>query len=271
MGKQVWFGTENYMSWIPAPVPGVTRSLSKWRASAQYLNGGQWRRESASGSRLVSLQWPIMTSAEVRQITAFLEGTYGAGPFYYSDPFAEGANVLPQWLAVPWLATDDAPLLYGTSKPTIATTPANTYAHPSYGAVYAVSGASISYTFPVPPNTTAYFGWRGAVTGSAVLKANTTTVAPLAVTGGTLTNFTYTAPSTGGWVTLAVSGAGTLTAYSLHLSFGTAAPTGNFVKGEGFTALRLDGDPDITGYSAVTGVLDRQAVTANFVEVGAWE
>lgn len=275
--KKVWFGTANRMSWVPAPVPGVNRSLTKWRTSKQFLNGGQWRRESASGSRQVQLTWPTMTGAEVRAITAYLEGTYGPGPYFYSDPFAEQANALPQWLAVPSLACDDAPALTSV-VPTQVTTPANTNSHPTFGAQYALTGTGTTFAFPIPPNTTINFGWKGSVTGTAALKvlgaatltAPTTTVTPGAVTSTTLTSYVYTSGSSGGWFSVQVSGTGTLIAYSMHLSFG-AAPTGDFVKGEGFSALALDGDPVITGYSAVSGVLDRQSVTANFVEVGAWQ
>lgn len=269
MAGTVWFGTENRMAWIPAPsASGVDRSVQSWNASQQFLDGGQWRRRSSTGSRQLQLTWPIMTSASVRSVTSFLEGTYGPGPFYYCDPFAEGANLLPQWLAVPWLATGDAPTLApGLPAPLVAVTPANTYAYPSFGATYAVSGALTGYKFPVPPSTTARFGWHGSATGTAVVKANGTTVTPLGVDTPTLTNFSYTAPSTGGWVELSVSGTGTLTLYGLHLSLG-AAPVGVFVKGEGYVGLSLDGDHQITGYSS-SERLDRQALTANFVETEA--
>ena len=40
---------------------------------------------------------------------------------------------------------------------------------------------------------------------------------------------------------------------------------GEFVKGEGYVGLSLDGDPQITGYSAAEG-LDRQGLAANFTE-----
>lgn len=267
--QNVWFGTANRMAWVPAPLSGVDRSLTKWRVNGQFLNGGAWSRSSASGSRKHVFTWPAMLSADIRQITTYFEGTYGRGLLYYVDPFAQSSNMLPQWLAVPSLACDDAPVLYGTAIPTEVTAPANTYSYPTTGALYNINGVSaVSYTFPVPPNMTANVGFHGAVTGSAVLKANATTLTPLAVTTSTLTNFTYTAPSTGGWVTLAASGVGTLTAYGLHMSIGTA-PTGDFVKGEGFTGLRLVEDPQITGYSA--GGLDRQAVSATLQEVGAWE
>lgn len=269
MSKQVWFGVYGRMSWVPAPLPGVGRNLTKWRIGGQYLNGGQWGRSSSSGARTHSLSWPVMTGAEVRQITTYLEGTYGPGPFYYSDPFAESANVLPPWLAAPWLACDDAPPMVPGLLPAEVSMPANTYNYPAFGAQYTVAGGgSVPGRYPVPPNTTAYVGFHGATTGTVAVKANTTTLTPLAVTTGTLTNFTYTAPSTGGWVTFTVTGTGTLTAYGMHMSFGTTGPTGSFVKGEGFTGLIPSDDPQITGYSA--GGLDRQAITANFTEVEAW-
>lgn len=266
--KKVWFGTENYMTWIPAPMPGVSRSLQKWRAGGQYLNGGKWRRSSSSGARYISLVWPTLTGKDVRKITAFLEGTYGDGPLYYSDPFAEQANILPQWLAVPSLACEDAPLLVGESRPVKVTTPANTWGHPTFGAEYNVMGPGASFRFPVPPSTTVNVGFHGSTTGTAAITANGAPLVPLAVTTSTLTNYTYTAPSAGGWLVLSAAGVGDITAYSLHASFGTA-PTGEFVKGEGFSGLALADDPQITGYTAVSST-ERQSVSANFDEVGAW-
>lgn len=275
--KTVWFGTENKMKWIKAPMPGVGRNLNRNGASKQLLNGGAWRRYSATGARSVKLTWPTMTGDDVRAITSFLDGTYGLGPFYYCDPFAERANLLPQWLAVPWLATEDAPLLWGSTKPTRVDTPANSYEHPSFGAQYAIDGEDKSFLFAVPPGETVQLGWRGSVTGTASLQAVITnggtptayTLAPMSVTNSALSNHDFVSSADGAWVELKAVGTGTLTAYSLHMSLGDANPTGAFVKGEGFTALQLDGDPSITGYSAVEG-FERQAVTADFIEVGAW-
>ena len=96
MAKTVWFGTENRMSWVPAPLPGVDRSLQPWRVGGQFLNGGQWVRASATGSRTHQMTWPVMTGDDVRKLTAYFEGTYGRGLLYYSDPFAENANAIPQ-------------------------------------------------------------------------------------------------------------------------------------------------------------------------------
>lgn len=162
--KTVWFGTEEKMGWIPAPSPGVGRSTTRWRVGGQFLNGGQWRKESASGSRTCSLQWPVMTGDKVRKITAFLEGSYGDGPFYYSDPFSEGVNSAPQWLAAPWLATKGAPAF--TPNPVQIDTPANTRNYPSYGARYAVTpGTSKTVRLPVPEGYTAHIGAHGQPVG----------------------------------------------------------------------------------------------------------
>lgn len=162
--KTVWFGTEEKMGWIPAPSPGVGRSTTRWRVGGQFLNGGQWRKESASGSRTCSLQWPVMTGDKVRKITAFLEGSYGDGPFYYSDPFSEGVNSAPQWLAAPWLATKGA--LAFTPNPVQIDTPANTRNYPSYGARYAATpGTSKTVRLPVPEGYTAHIGAHGQPVG----------------------------------------------------------------------------------------------------------
>lgn len=267
--KTVWFGTKERMAWVPAPMPGVDRSLRKWRATGQYLNGGYYQRESATGARAPALVWPPMSAEKVRKVRAFLEGTYGAGPFYYSDPFAEPVNVAPQWLATPWLACADAPSLRGTVRPTKVSTPANAYEYPSFGAQYTVGGlGEREVSLPIPPGFTAYVGVHGAASGTGAVKVNGTNATLLAVTTSTLTNITVAGS---GWVTLQLDGTGTVTLYGIVvrlLPTGSAAPTGVFVPGDGHSGLRLESDPQITGYSSA---LDQQAITANFVEAEAWE
>lgn len=267
--KSVWFGTEERMQWVPAPSPGVGRSLSSWRVGGKFLNGGSWSKSSATGARTVSLTWPVMTSEKVRKIRAFLEGTYGSGPFYYSDPFAESTNAAPAWLAAPWLACADAPSLRGKIvRPTKVTTPANTYDYPSYGAQYSTLGAGeVKVKLPVPDGYTAHIGVHGTATGSSAMEVNGSAVTLLGVTTGTLTNTTVAGP---GWVEFRLNGTGTITLYGIVvriLPTGVAAPTGPFVPGEGHGGLALSEDPQITGYSSAQ---DRQAITASFEEVEAW-
>lgn len=266
--KKVWFGTTERMQWVPAPLPGVNRSTRKWRVSGQFLNGGSWQRESAVGSRTPQLTWPPMSAADVRAIRAYLEGTYGSGPFYYSDPFAEPVNVLPQWLAAPWLATEGGPSLRGAVKPSKVSTPANVYDYPSYGAQYTVAGpGELTVSIPVPPGFTAHIGVHGSATGTAVIKLNGVNATLLATTTSTLTNMAI--PGSG-FVTFRLDGTGTITLYGLVMRLlptGSATPTGPFVPGDGHSGLKLAEDPQITGYSSA---LDSQAITANFVEVGAW-
>lgn len=267
--KTVWFGTEERMTWVPAPAagPGVGRSPSKWRAGGQYLNGGQWRKESVVGARTCSLQWPIMTGEKVRKITAYLDGSYGLGPFYYSDPFAEGVNSAPQWLAAPWLAVEGAPSLYGTI-PTKVTTPVNTYDYPSYGAQYTVAGASPKkIRLPVPDGMTAYIGAHGSASGGE-FRVNGVAQTLLAVTTSTLTNSTVVGPT---FLDVDLAGTGTITLYGVVIRLlptGSSAPTGSWVKGEGYTGLRIDNDYQLTGYSSVQ---DREALSVDLVETSPWE
>lgn len=268
--KTVWFGTQERMSWVPAPIPGVDRSLSKWRTGGQFLNGGQWSKESATGARSVQLTWPTMTSEKVRKIRAYLEGNYGSGPFYYSDPFAENANVCPVWLAAPWLACADGPSLRGKIvRPTKVTTPANAFDYPSYGATYSTLGdGELTVTLPIPENHSAYVGVHGTATGSSVMNVNGSPATLLGVTTSTLTNKTVAGP---GWLTFRLGGTGTITLYGVVVQIlptGSSAPTGPFVPGEGHGGLSMSGDPQITGYSSAQ---NRQAISANFVEVEAWQ
>ena len=256
------------MSWIPAPIPGVGRGTTKWRTGGQFLNGGQWRKESSAGARPLSLSWPTMSREKVNRISAYLEGSYGLGPFYYSDPFAEGWNSAPQLLAAPWLATEDAPRLYGTARPVRVTTPVNTYDYPSYGAQYTVSGTGTKkVTLPVPDGITAHIGAHGTTSGGGQFRVNGVARTLLGVTTPALTNTTIAGPT---FLEIDLAGSGTLTLYgviSRLLPNGAPTPTGPWVKGEGYAGLSVDGDPQITGYSSAQ---NRQAITANFMETEPW-
>ena len=267
--KTVWFGTQERMQWVPAPAsaPGVGRSLTKWRTGGQYINGGQWRKESASGARVCTLQWPVMSGAKVRKISAFLEGSYGEGPFYFSDPFAEGVNSAPQWLAAPWLATKDGPKLAPTI-PERVVTPSSIYDYPAYGAKYTLTGGDSTngVLLPVPEGLTAYVGVHGTATGSARVLVNGYAVPLLGVDTSQRTNYTVSGTN---WLYLRLSGSGTITLYGVLICVGDTQPLlGGWIKGEGYSGLRLDGDPQITGYSSAQ---DREAITADFIETSPWE
>lgn len=89
----------------------------------------------------------------------------------------------------------------------------------------------------------------------------------LSVDTDQLTNSTVTGPA---FADLKLEGTGNIGLNGVMvrlLPTGSPAPTGPWVKGEGYTGLRLDNDPQITGYSSAQ---DRQAVSADFVEVDPW-
>ena len=70
-------------------------------------------------------------------------------------------------------------------------------------------------------------------------------------------------------VGLTTADSATINRMSAVLTKSVTPPTGNaFVQGEGNTGLRFVGEPNRTGYSSV---LDLESVSAEFVEVGAWE
>lgn len=108
--------------------------------------------------------------------------------------------------------------------------------------------------------------WEGAANASTSIYRQRTTVDLRPVTETAQTTMVLNDPGT---VTLKLSGTGALTLNSMTAVIGTAPPTyTGFRQGEGNTGLRFAGEPNRTGYSSV---LDLESVSAEFVEVGAWE
>lgn len=161
--REVWFGTDSRMEWVRAPLANnFDRSPGGWGTSGEYLNGGAYVRESATGARRYRLSWGDIEGDEVRKITAFLEKTYGMGPFYLVDPFAQGTNILPQWLAVPSLACDGGPNLFALTPADKVATAANNWAFPTSTARVTLGAGTATYKIPVPANSSVSVGAWGA-------------------------------------------------------------------------------------------------------------
>lgn len=274
--RKIYFGNENRMEWIKAPAINTGMSRRKWNAGDVLLNGGAYELSSVYSHLRYELAWNLMSSEEVRQITAYHDGVWGNGLLYYLDPFSMENNVLPLSWSVPSLAGYDAPPLVVDSPPTTSATPANVLSLPAESATYTIpAGAVFSKIFvPVPDGEVFDFGAVGSATGTARVVVTPKSGAPvspalLSTSATDLSNLTLS--NTGGGVTLSLQGQGTIT---LRAMVGRISPEGSqvtrFVPGGGTSGLRFSAAPSVLGYSAPQA-LDLMSVNISLTEVGAWE
>lgn len=274
----VWFGTEQYMAWIPAPTINMGLGSTAWRSVGNYLSGGAVQRQSTAAARAYTMAWSTASQAELYPILAFLDNSYGAGPFYFCDPFAMRANVLPQWLAAPAAMGMDGPTFGGNLPYLAVNTGLSTAGYPTRSVQVEVNSATTYKTFKVavPPEHTLHIGAHGTRTGTAAVRVVNSisgvgsNLTMLDTVTSTRTNATF---SGGAIYNITLSGTGVLTLAGLIaqiLPVGEVPEIGPWLPGRGHSGLRLSNDPMVTGYSAA---IEHASVglSAEFIETGAWE
>lgn len=279
----MYFGTQGYMQWIPAPSVDADMSKVGWQAQAQYLNGGARIRRSLSAHKEYNLAWNLQARDNLRVVSDYADGVYGDGLIYFLDPFAIDKNVLPQYWATPSLGALDGPNLAGqTTLPTLVQTSANAYGHPAMSVVYTLAGTEIAPEIyvPIPQGYRAVFGWKGSSTGTATVSIKsmsgssvmaTATSAGIDVTSSTLANSQVSSSDGYDGVSLNLSGAGNIIISSMFMQIipvAQAAPTGNFISGQGNSGCHFAEHPKLQNYSSA---MDFVGMTARLIEVGAWE
>lgn len=276
MARDIYFGTQEYMQWVPAPAINMGRSMNGWNNNASSTNGAAFVNRSFGGHRVYDMQWSMNSHENLYSIHAYASGDFGQGLIYFLDPFATGTNIMPQAWASPWIAAGHGgPNLAGTyeAEPTSVTSASNTQGYPVNSAVYTLAGTETTRTLwiPIPPGYTLHLGAHGSATSTAAVSVTPDGSAEVDLTllgnnTTTLTNYTTAADG----ATIYFTGAGTLTLSAVVgfvLPTGTAAPTGTWRPGEGNSGCAFSEHPKETGYSAA---LNLKAVTAQLTEVGSW-
>ena len=254
--KTLWFGTTEHREWVMCPDQGLEMAAVGWNASGTYQNGGAWSRSSETTHREYSATFSG-DYGDVQDVLDFVEGQFGPGPYYFVDPFSQGTNMLPKWIASPRLMASDAPSFLKGVRPTLVDTPANSLRLPTKSAVFTTTALSAFTPFrlAIPDNGSVTLLWWGSSTGTATLRANNLVVPPGVET-------TVTGP----WLDLSLSGIGTITISGIMCQYGTTNFT-KFLSGRGATALDKT-STQLTGYSAIRG---RVSATLGLLEVGGWK
>jgi len=280
----MWFGTRGYMKFVPCPLVDSDMSKVGWQSSAQYLNGGTRVRSSVTAHKEYNLAWGLQERDNIRTVTDYADGVYGDELIYFVDPFAADKNVLPQYWATPALGIEDAPILTGTAKPAIVQTDSNTNGYPRNSAIYYVvtTDPKKSIYVPIPPGHTAWVGFHGQKPDDSTAYVRvrqaigttgygtSTTLTPLTVDTTTRVNASFNSSSTVHGIVLDLQGSGTLIMTGLIvqiLKTGVTPAEGGFISGQGNSGCKFAEQPKLQNYSSA---MDKSALTAKLVEVGAW-
>lgn len=281
--KTMLFGTEQYIQRVQAPATGMGRNLAQWRDVRTFLNGGAALRQSMMGHMEYSMSWGPFSQDEADKLMNFFNGLYGPGPYYFLDPFAMDKNVLPQYIAAPFVGASDG---FSMANPSVVANPSPVAVngHPMGAAGYTLSATSYSIFFRglVPAGYKVLVGSFGSVTGTAKMQVGVgftpSTWVDVPVTTDPNVRFTGSVTNaTGADAFFALrwhggASGGTVTARSLQaivVPSTATTPTGAFVSGKGSSGIALSSSPQVTGYSAVIPNAN-VAVSADFIEIGSW-
>lgn len=286
-----WFGTEDYMLWVPTPKRGADMSPTGWSTGGTLLNGGGWNQSSRATHREYVFSWGNTATREYALLLqAFRSQTYGSGLIYFVDPLSYDQNILPaQWSAPSITLDDEGPsLVYGVSAIEEVTNGWKNHRLPIKSARYDLTavdqgfrGASDSVFIPIPEGYTLYLGAVYTSTGDGGIFASPVTSG----TTGSETLLTEVDPSDTNIVPDSFSGVdgvrlwigktgatGSVTVSAitgrLFKTGKTPRVSGPWSLGMGHSGCRFVGEPT---YVANTGVNGGQASVAwTMREVGSW-
>lgn len=258
---KIYFGTQDYMQWVPAPDRNVARGGHGWSSKSNRLNGTASVRRSAGNHKEYDFTWSTQKREAIDPVLAYANGDYGDGLIYWVDPWAAETNIAPDAWASPWKGAQGGINLTGKGSPapTIEATPANSNGYPTRSAKYTLLESQTPRTLwiPVPDGFTLHLGAQGSSTGFGRVRVtpdggSVANLTFLPVTSSTRTNYTYTGPG-GVTVSLGLSsaGAGTVTLTSLTaliLPTGQSPAPGGWMTGQGNGGCKFSEEPTDMGY-----------------------
>lgn len=294
--SKLWFGTEQFMQFVPTPNQGADVSPSGWEAGGDLLNGGHSQLNSFGSHKSYIFEWPESSSRNAAQMMkSYSDGTYGRGLIYFLDPLIYDTNVFPAMWASPSMGIgyEGASLVYGLDPISLPTSGWNANLLPVESAYYDLTnigagwrGKEDAVFIPIPAGHTLHLGaiFSASVTGGVFYRTQSsggglgaeqalTAVSPAATD---LVNESITSSSAGVWVwvgkTAADSSSVTLTAMTARIT-SDARPKPNigmgpWIGGQGHSGCRFVGKPTYIDNTGVNG--GQVGYAASFVEVGSW-
>lgn len=174
----MWFGTQNYMTWIEPPLHGAESSPQTWSSDGTFLNGHGYAFSANNSHKVYNYAWSGASSREdAQRMKSFADGSYGQGKIYFTEPHLYDLNVLPaRWASPGMTANFEGPSLVPGIDATLEAPSTNlAYGLPVQGATYEFESytqpdpRSAGLFIPVPPGHVVHITAFGtpAGTGSA--------------------------------------------------------------------------------------------------------
>ena len=291
MSEPMWFGTEERMQWIAAPLSGADMSPEGWGVGGTLLSGGGYQSNSWGTHKSYTFEWSNASSLETAQLMkSYRDGTYGRGLLYFIDPLTYEHNVLPARIADPSMAVDDesASLVYGVEPTSIANVGSAENNLPVSGAHYNLAGVPAGHRngesvfVPIPEGYTLHLSAYYASTGTGGIFASAQAAkgvlaAPTKLTANSATVATPAINAFTGvsgvriWLGRTSAAASTVSAYAIVgrlAKAGEPAPRGKWTGGSGHSGARFSATPTYVAFNGVNG--GQVGYAASFREVGSW-
>lgn len=155
---KMWFGTQERMQWIDAPLSGADIGKGSWGVDGEYINGGGYVRNARNSHNVYHFNWRRTSSRRSAQIMQnYRDGVYGDGLIYFVDPLTYDTNILPKSWAYPAITAGQSvnPFYRGLILPSVST-PSNSQGLPVRGIRFenvpsAIPNANKSVYLPAPP------------------------------------------------------------------------------------------------------------------------
>lgn len=296
----MWFGTEEFMQWVPTPLSGADLSRIGWGANGTLLSGGGYVTPAFGSHKNAVFAWSNASAPEAALLMqGYYEGAWGEGLIYFVDPTSYRTNILPSHWANPTLAINhNAPRLVRSALlPVTSGSTDNFRANrlPLRSITYDVSGIDPGYPghldslfIPVPPGMNLHLGAFHSTTGDGgifvapatgpdlvgtpvaltELANDATSILPDQAVAGALGVRLWIGKSDDGEGSVTLSGMIARLVPSSKPSLGPLA-YGPWLPGEGHAGSRFVAPPTLIKYSGAGG--GQVGYAATFKEVGPWE
>ncbi len=183
MPKQMWFGNERHMQWVPCPATGMQVRNVGVSKTMQYDNGRMGVVRTHQTHKEYQMEFPVQDASGLEGLDIF--GQYAAGfysdmdvyPVHFADPMNYDTNLFPAEWASPKLVRRGWASIADTSPRSylnLATNPSVELASTGWASVSGTGGTATGARTSVG---------TAAVAGTYVFRT-TWTVATTAVAGG---------------------------------------------------------------------------------------
>lgn len=185
---ELWFGTKQRFQWAPMPPPGVQRNTVTNFTGGTLDRGGGFASRPTGSHVEWEFNYPYRESEDLDVFPAYAAGLYndyetvvdGFNPnnlIYFVDPMNTGTNLFPPHWASPMLGLSGDWPWPGDYASHQATTGGNGL--PARAVTFSLGDAANTFStvtrrtvvIPVPPGFTLRWGWRGARSGTGVVRA----------------------------------------------------------------------------------------------------